>query len=469
MKAANASLNRRLIAGAAIFITAALLIAAIIIGFVLHRFIQGQIDQRLDTHLVFLSSMLTADADGTIALAGNADGPPFDRPARGWYWQINGPKNVLRSRSLDGNGIDAPPVPRRLPPPDFRQMREDIDDLPPEARPAPGDGPGPGHAPLHFRIVQQTVGSTPVTLIASSPRAAVMGPLRAAMITLGISLAILGLALMLAIVFQVRLGLQPLERLRRAVTDVRAGRSESLPAEQPREIQPLVTELNGLLEHNAANLERARRHVANLAHGLKTPLATLSIALAERGHDGDGELHGLAVLMERRIRHHLARARAAAMNGLARTRTPVALRLEDICNALRKIYADKNILLTLTVSDDLSVACEQQDFDEMAGNLLDNAFRWARSNVAVNVQPSEDRMLRLMIDDDGPGLRPEQIPQVLSPGGRADESAPGFGFGLPIVVELAELYGGDLILSASSLGGLRVTLRLPWSASRSLQ
>ena len=463
MKARRASLNRRLFTGAAIFIAAALLIAAIVIGFVLHRFVQGQIDQRLDTQLVFLSSMLTADANGTIALAGNADGPPFDRPARGWYWQINGPKNVLRSRSLEGNGIDAPPVPRRPPPPDFRRFHEDVDDLPDEARPAPGDGPGPGRAPLHFRITQQTIGTTPVTLIASSPRAAVMGPLRAAMITLGVSLAVLGLALMLAIVLQVRLGLRPLERLRRAVAEVRTGRSDRLPADQPREIEPLVAELNGLLEQNAVNLERARRHVSNLAHGLKTPLATLSIALADRSRDSTGELHGLAVLMERRIRHHLARARAAALNGAARTRTPVASRLDDVASALKKIHADKNIDLTLAVPADLAVACEPQDFDEMAGNLLDNAFRWARSTVSAQaVVPSdESRLLQLVIEDDGPGLTPEQMPQVLRPGERIDESAPGFGFGLPIARELAELYGGELALDASPRGGLQITLSLP--------
>lgn len=461
MRAANASLNRRLFTGAAIFIAAALLIAAVVIGFVLHRFIQGQIDQRLDTQLVFLSSMLTAAPDGTITLAGNADGPPFDRPARGWYWQINGPKNVIRSRSLEGNGIDAPPMPHRPLPPDFHRLRGEVDDLPPEARPAPGDGPGPGMMPLHFRMAQQTVGTTPVMLVASSPRAAVMGPLRSAMLTLGVSLAVLGLALMLAIVLQVRLGLQPLERLRRAVADVRAGRSDNLPAEQPREIQPLVTELNGLLEQNAANLERARRHVANLAHGLKTPLATLSIALAERGRDSSGELHALAVLMERRIRHHLARARAAALNGPARTRTPAASRLDDVCSALKKIHADKNVSLALTVPSDLDAACEQQDFDEMTGNLLENAFHWARGKVSVRAESGGDRMLRLVIEDDGPGLTSEQVPQVLRPGERIDESAAGFGFGLPITRELAELYGGSLTLDTSPLGGLRVTLTLP--------
>jgi signal transduction histidine kinase len=141
------------------------------------------------------------------------------------------------------------------------------------------------------------------------------------MTTLAISLAVLGIALVLAILLQVRLGLRPLERLRQAVADVRTGRSERVPAEQPLEILPLVSELNGLLEQNATNLERARRHVANLAHGLKTPLATLSIALSEHGRNATGELHSLVVLMERRIRHHLGRARAAALSRPTRANT----------------------------------------------------------------------------------------------------------------------------------------------------
>ena len=448
MKLRQASLNRRLLVGAAVLISLALVVAAIVIGFVLHRFVQGQIDQRLDTQIVFLTSMLTAGDDGVIALMGNADGPPFDRPARGWFWEVVGPKNVLRSRSLEGASINAP---------EFRRPAK-------KKGPSPADGAGPGNEALHFRIQQATIGLTPVTIVTSAPRSAVNGPLREAMTTLAISLGVLGLALVLAIVLQVRLGLRPLERLRQAVADVRSGRSETVPAEQPLEILPLVSELNGLLEQNAANLERARRHVANLAHGLKTPLATLAIALSERGRDKAGELHSLVVLMERRIRHHLGRARAAALSGPTRAQTPIAPRIDDVVDALAKIYADKRIALAQEVPRDLAVACEQQDFDEMAGNLLENAFRWARSRVEVHADRDDGRSVAIVIDDDGPGLRPEQIPQVLRPGERLDESAPGFGFGLPITRELAELYGGELKLAASPLGGLRVTLRLPVAA-----
>jgi signal transduction histidine kinase len=447
MKLRQASLNRRLLFGAAVFIALALVAAAIVIGFVLHRFIQGQIDQRLDSQIVFLSSMLTTGDDGLIALVGNADGPPFDRPARGWYWEIAGPRNVLRSDSLEGVSVDVP---------EFRR--------PPRAeRPASAEGRGPRNAALHFRIQQLMVGRTLVTIVASAPRAAVNGPLREAMTTLALSLAVLGVALVVAIVLQVRLGLRPLDRLRQAVADVRTGRSERVPAEQPLEILPLVSELNALLEQNAANLVRARRHVANLAHGLKTPLATLAIALSERGRDTASELHSLVVLMERRIRHHLGRARAGVLSGPTRAQTLVALRIDDIGTVLGKINADRGIALTLNVPRNLAVACEQQDFDEMIGNLLENAFRWARNKVEVDARRDDERSVVIVIEDDGPGLRPDQIPHVLRPGERIDESAPGFGFGLPITRELAELYGGGLNLDASVLGGLRVTLRVPFA------
>lgn len=444
MTLGTASLNRRLLAGAAVFIVLALIIAAVVIGFVLHRFVQGQIDQRLDTQIVFLSSMLKVGDDGAVALSGYADGPPFDRPGRGWYWEVLAPGQIVRSGSLEGATLDLP---------DYRPPRE--------FRPVPADGLGPEHMHLHFRVQQIMVGPVPITIVAAAPRSAVARPLREAMLTLTVSLAVLGLALVLAILLQVRLGLRPLERLRLAVADVRSGRSERVPPEQPLEILPLVTELNGLLEQNAANLERARGHVANLAHGLKTPLATLAIALSERGGDASGPLHPLVELMERRIRHHLGRARAAALSGPARARTSVASRIEDIGAVLSKVYADKRIALTVNVPRELTVACEQQDFDEMAGNLLDNAFRWARGKVEVHTQSNDGRWVSIVIEDDGPGLRVDQMRVVLRPGERIDESSRGFGFGLPITREIAELYGGELNLDASPFGGLRVTLRLP--------
>jgi signal transduction histidine kinase len=451
----DASLSRRLLTAAGAFIGVALIIATVLIGFVLHRFVQGQIDQRLDTQIVFLSSMLRVDASGRISLAGNADGPPFERVRHGWYWQVTGPNNTLRSASLDGADLDNSvlrEIDERRPPPKREPDAR-------EERPRPADGIGPDDEHLHYRLKPVKVGAIDVMIVTSAPRGAVLGPLREAMTTLGISLALLGLALVLAILLQIRLGLRPLERLRLALADVRSGRSERVPSRQPQEIRPMVDELNALLDQNAANLERARRHVANLAHGLKTPLATLAIATSKDGPRDPVMLQGLVAQMERRIRHHLGRARMAALNGPVRAQTQIAPRLQDLGDVLGKIHSDRTIAFSMDVPAGLAAVCEQQDFDEMAGNLLDNAFIWARTSVTVSAS-RRDAVVQILVDDDGPGLALTQRAQVLRPGERLDEAAPGFGFGLAIVSELAELYGGSIALDEAPLGGLRATLEL---------
>lgn len=456
----NTSLGRRLMIGAGIFITAALIIAAILIAFVLHRFVQGQIDQRLDAQIIFLSSMLDADSGGNLRLAGSADGPPFDLSRHGWYWQISGPKNVLRSRSLGGADLTPPVIgDRPLPPPSPPPAA--ADDPSSQDRPAPADGMGPDGRKLHFRILNVSTPAGPATIVASSPRDAVMGPLWEAMRTLALSLGVLAIALIGAMLIQVRLGLRPLERLRSAVAEVRSGLRDKVPEAQPSEVQPLADELNALLVQNAANLERARKHVSNLAHGLKTPLATLAIALRKQTTDTE-ELHDLVVLMDRRIRHHLGRARSAALGGPLRARTVIAPHVDDLALVLGKVNVHKEITFVNRVPPGLAVACEQQDIDEMLGNLLENAFAWCRGRVAVSAS-EEGRSVVLFIEDDGPGLSPQQMSLAMQAGRRLDERSSGFGFGLSITSELAELYAGSLTLERSALGGLRVALRLPAS------
>jgi len=254
--------------------------------------------------------------------------------------------------------------------------------------------------------------------------------------------------------------LRPLRRLRADLAAVAAGRLDRVPAEQPEEIRPVVAEMNALLDQNAEGLARARRHVANLAHGLKTPLTTLALALAEPGRDQDGSLRRLATLMDRRIRHHLGRAKAAAQDGPARARTEVLRHLVDFGDALAKIHAGKDVTFDVDVPADLTAACDPQDLDEMLGNLLDNAFKWSRGIVKVSAgEAGPDAVIA--IEDDGAGLSDGEWAEALLPGRRLDESVPGYGFGLPITRELAELYGGALSLSRSHLGGLKAELRLP--------
>jgi len=331
----------------------------------------------------------------------------------------------LKSRSLGAEDLT----------PDLKTERRD------EARPFPVDQAGPYDEPLHLRIQRRRVGASNVTIAVSAPRAALNRPLRDAMTTLAISLGVLGLALLLAIVLQVRLGLRPL-----------------------REIRPVVAEMNLLLDQNAEGLARARRHVANLAHGLKTPLTTLALALAEPGRDQDGSLRSLATLMDRRIRHHLGRAKAAAQDGPARARTQVLRHLVDFGDAFAKIYAGKDVTFEVDVPADLPAACEAQDLDEMLGNLLDNAFKWSRRKVRVSASEAGPDAI-ISIEDDGAGPSDGELPEALLPGRRLDQSVPGYGFGLPITRELVELYGGSLSLSRSALGGLKAELHLPRGSS----
>lgn len=448
MTGRSGSLGRRLALGAAVLIAVALLFAGTGIGFVLHRFVRGQIDQRLDAQIANVANGLEAGADGAIAVR-TVDAPPFDRAGHGWYWQVTDARDVTvaRSASLSGGSIEIFAA---------RFRWQEFWDV----RPRPGEGRGPRGEPLHLRVGQALAGNRPVTIVASAPRDAVVRPMWEAMRPLIVSLVLLGVALALASLLQVRFGLKPLRRLQAGVADVRAGLASHLPLDQPEELLPLATEINTLLDQNVAGLERARRNVANLAHALKTPLATLAVTLRQSDRPRDAAMVREVERMERQIRHHLGRARAAALNGPARARTAVAPRIDEFSAMFAKVYVDRHIDFSSTIDSDVAAACEPQDLDEILGNVLDNAFKWAGGRVAVSAHQEE--ALTILIEDDGPGLAEDRALDVMMPGQKLDETVAGDGFGLTIARELAELYNGGIALSRSPvLGGLRVAIALP--------
>lgn len=449
------SLSGRLLLAATVFIALTLVGVAALTDVILDRFVHRQIDQQLDAQVLTLTMALKTNPDGHISLTHDANGPPFDQPLSGWYWEVAGAKNALRSLSLRENDLQIPAGPLGPPPP-LPAPIHFADGSPP----FPADGPGPQNESLHYRVKTLSIGGQVVTIAAAAPDDAFTEPLHSAMTAVLLALGLAAVALIAAMYFQVRLGLRPLEKLKISIADVRAGRAERLPDDQPSEIAPVVEEINKLVGENAEGLVRARRNVANLAHGLKTPLANLGLALQASDRDPTGELLALVTLMDRRIRHHLSRARVAALGGPARATTHIAPRVGDIVSAMSKIYADRRMAAQIEVPPDTAVGCEPQDFDEMLGNLIDNAFKWAKSRVRISAQGEGDKIL-LRIEDDGAGLADDAALDVLRPGRRLDESAPGYGFGLPITRELAELYGGSLTLAPSNLGGLTATLTLP--------
>ncbi len=458
------SLSRRLMIGAGVFITVALVVAAVLISFVLHRFVQGQIDRGstprscscrrcsmpTEAAICVWRDPPTAHPSTAAGTAGTGKSP--DRTTRCDHGRSMGPIWLLPISATGRRHLR----PRRAGPTTTRRRGD---------RPAPADGIGSGRpqAPLpHPERIR--IGSSGDDRGFRSADA-VLGPLWEAMRTLALSLARARHRIDLRHADPGQTGTAPAGAIA-----TRSGRcaigaaASAYPTPSRAKVQPLATELNALLVQNAANLERARKHVSNLAHGLKTPLATLAIAL-QKQPSGSRDLHDLVVLMDRRIRHHLGRARSAALGGPVRSRTAVASRVTDLALVLGKVNADKPIAFVNRVPPELSVACEQQDIDEMLGNVLENAFSWCRGEVVVgSSEDGQERRHRRRRRR--PGLSPEQMSQAMQAGRRLDESAPGFGFGLSITRELAELYGGSLTLDRSSLGGLRAAMRLPplgWS------
>jgi signal transduction histidine kinase len=263
---------------------------------------------------------------------------------------------------------------------------------------------------------------------------------------------------------QVRRGVAGITQLRIRLNSVREGRESRLAGRYVPEVQPVVDDLNALLEQREQAVRRAVAKAGDLAHGLKTPLALLALEADRASAAGQEEvaaaLREQVGRMRRQIDYHLAHARAAASGAAASARTSVADCANGLARTLPRLYADRNISIEVRVDASHSVRVQREDLDEMLGNLLDNACKWTRTRVLIDSAPAGDS-LTITVDDDGPGLAADMREQVLQRGVRADEKEAGSGLGLAIVSDLAELYQGSIALRESPLGGLRVTLTLP--------
>jgi signal transduction histidine kinase len=273
-----------------------------------------------------------------------------------------------------------------------------------------------------------------------------------------------GIVLMAAgVLLGMRQGLTPFHRLRERLLAVRTGDERRVEGVYPTEVQPLVDDLNALLEDREKAVKRALATAGDLAHGLKTPLALLAQEADRAGAAGNGELAEHIAQhvdrMSRQVTYHLARSRAAS--GVASgARCPVAPCVDALVRTLLKIYAEHTLTISANVAPDLYARVQREDLDEMLGNLLDNACKWANSQIGLDAS-RVDGMVVVRLDDDGPGLAGDLRSRVLERGVRADEGAPGSGLGLAIVRDLAELYGGSISLDASPLGGLQARISFP--------
>lgn len=444
------SIAFRLVAGAAFWIAAGLFGGAFLLSTLFRDYVERSFDARLAVLWDSLYTVSRVDAKGNLQMLGEPGEPAFEQAYSGWYWQISrGIVPSRRSRSLWDRSIVHKVVGDR---PIFLRIQ------------------GPEGQDL--RVLAQTVTvadeagrrSVRYTFLIAGDRDELEGEIALFNRNLAWSLGGLGLLLVIAVFIQVRFGILPLRRIPSALASIRSGREERLTGQFSAEVEPLAEELNKLIDHNREVVERARTHVGNLAHALKTPLAVL----ANESQDAKSGLARIvreqAALMQEQVDHHLLRARAAARASGLGARTEIAPVVEALERTLAAIHRDKNLDISSELQGDaengVAIAGERQDVEEMLGNLMDNACKWARRLVEVSAAQAEGRII-IHVEDDGPGLKPAEREKAIERGQRLDEATPGSGLGLSIVRDLAESYAGTLTLEKSKFGGVRAVLDLP--------
>ena len=447
------SLAFRLFVSAAAWVLVVIPIAAVLLSSLYRQSIERNFDARLDVYMTSLVAASTAEGGEVPETPESLGAPIFDIPFSGWYWQIKALKGTERplfvSDSLLDQQLDLPSQ-EGVPPDDTLTRR------------SYGTGPDDENVRMVEREIRPGANASDGYSYAVAGDAAEIDTDLAQFTTmLVLALVILGVGLTVATFFQVRFGLLPLRAIRHDLAAIRSGDAEKLEGELPDEIKPLQTELNALIQSNRDVVERARTHVGNLAHALKTPLSVISNEA--RAHDGSlsDKVVEQAELMRTQITHHLDRARVAARSGVIGGVTDVEPTLMALKRALDRIYGEKGIDLRVSVDPGLSFQGEKQDFEEMTGNLIDNACKWANGSVAVTARRLSDDTISVSVDDDGPGLTKAERERVVKRGQRLDESKPGSGLGLSIVADLAHLYKGRFALENAEGGGLSARLTLP--------
>ena len=438
------SLIARIISLSIIWIILTLVVTGILLGRFYRVHTEGHYDAHVFTHVEELIASAETNSDGIVTLAREPTDPRFHRLDSGWYWEVfSGGQSLQRSSSLGNHYLDISGV--------VLVENHDVQIL---------LGPGGHTLRAHVVHVSYPHEAGSLTFVATAPEMAIRDDVQdfyAHMLTIFL---VLGVGLSVAVFMQVSLALKPLKAIRSGIGDVRAGKMERLPRDFPSDIQPLVDEMNFLLDHNETLLKRARNQLGDLAHSVKNPLTVIrNEARSLSGKQGQLILDQSHV-MANNIDHYLSRARIYGKQDAIGYRTSVKSVIDDLSFAVEHIHKDRSIEIELRCLEDQWFRGEAQDLEEMTGNLIDNAFKWASTRVLVSCT-SDHNQLTLVIEDDGPGIAENELETITRRGRKLDESTPGHGHGLGIVEDIANLYGGSLKLGRSELGGLRAELDLP--------
>lgn len=453
------SLSRRLFLSSALWTLLVLPFAAAVLISLYHDAVEHNVDARLHAYVEYLIATSSPEKGVDIAAPESVGEPMFSIPFSGWYWEIRAladQKVLFKSDSLVSEVLKLPSDSGAVP--NNREIRKAYI-MGPERQ--------------NLRILEREISITErdqqrrYSYAVAADSSEIDSPVEEFRAMLIVAFCMLGAGLLIATFFQVRYGLSPVRDIGSKLAAIRSGQASKLEGALPEEIQPLQDELNALIQSNQQIIERARTHVGNLAHALKTPLSV--ITNEARLHEGEfaKKVAEQAALMREHITHHLGRAQIAARISIVGGVTDVNDTLRSLTNALTRIYSDRGICFSVDCPADAKFRGEKQDLQEMVGNLLDNACKWAESKVDVRVAVERSqkaalgKQLTFLVDDDGPGLPADKLEAVVKRGNRLDESKPGSGLGLSIVADLSDIYYGSFDLENAPQGGLRARLILP--------
>ena len=452
LKALHArSIASRLFLSAAFWSTLILALAGLGLSALNARWTEASFDDQLG---VYLKALIASAASTNDEAKGVALAPEFELPFSGWYWQITRldakPPEIRASKSLFATQL-----------PRLAVAGEEHGQV------VSGYALGPGGRELRMVEREIDAGEEGRYLVQVAANADVIeAQQRSFEWALAATFLTLALALMGSTALAVRFGLRPLRVLQEGVASIRRGEAVRIDGEFPEDVAPLATELNQLLDANREIVERARTQVGNLAHALKTPLSVLINEADSMSPSLPEKVREQTEIMRRQVSFYLDRARAAARARTIGAATDVKPVVEGLVRTFEKLHAERGLIFAVDLAEGLRFRGEAQDLTDLIGNLLDNAGKWAREQVSLRAwretaTREAGAFLVTEIDDDGPGLDPSARAEALLRGKRLDESRPGSGLGLSIVVDLAAVYGGALALDQSPMGGVRARLRLP--------
>lgn len=438
---ARRSISMRLLLAALVMVGVALPLAGTLLSHHYHASATQAFDERLAATLNVIIASVTYDRLTQQLVHDRALGDPrFESVYSGWYWQItDGDQHTLASRSLwdqrlpviDNENLNA----RSLSGPRGQSLRVVERDI----ILAPLD------APLHISVAAQDD-----TLVRD---------IRKFRHLLWGGLTGLGVVLLGVLALQVRWGLAPLRRMHANLHDVEQGRAEQLDTRLPEELATLAASMNAVLARDQRLIERGRHTAGNLAHALKTPLSVMRLQLRQLPEANRRDWEVELARVDGAVRHHLARASAAG-EGVRFAPIDLHTTLTPLINGLARLAQRRGIVLRQAWDQKIRVHMDEQDIQELVGNLMDNALRWAHSAVQLIVKVNEQQ-LTLTISDNGPGMSEVECQQAVQRGRRLDEQRSGSGLGLAIVTDLVALYNGQMQLTRASTGGLKVVVELP--------